>query len=199
MVGTGKYEMVLSEQKLINCVGKENSCRGGWHGSAFNHLVEYGAAFPWDGADDPNPILHDYTGKDGACKGLKINKGFQALTWDYVPYPPDKIPAVAELKTALLEHGPLVVLVRITEAFQAYQDGLFNERAPGEVNHAVVLIGWDDSKRAWLIQNSWGEEWGAKIKFGLSDTADGGFMWIAWDSNGIGKYAAWVDAAIDYR
>ena len=31
---------------MINCVGKENSCGGGWHGSAFNHLVKYGAPFP---------------------------------------------------------------------------------------------------------------------------------------------------------
>lgn len=193
---TPKYNLNFSEQKMINCVGRDNSCGGGWHGSAFNHLVEYGAPFPWDSPSDSNQL--EYMGKDGTCKGLKVNQGFQALTWDYVNYPPDKIPTVMQLKTALLEHGPLVVLVRITEAFQAYQGGVFNEHAPGEINHAVVLIGWDDAKRAWLIQNSWGEEWGEKIKFGLSETVTGGFMWITWDSNSIGKYAAWVDAAMDY-
>lgn len=184
--------VMFSEQKLINCVGKENSCRGGWHGSAFNHLVEFGAPFG-------DTHRNEYTGKDGTCQGLKVNTGYQALTWDYVNYPPDKIPTATQLKTALLEHGPIVVLVRIMEAFQAYQGGVFNERAAGEVNHAVVLIGWDDTKRAWLIQNSWGEEWGTKIKIGPSATEIGGFMWIDWNSNSVGKYAAWVDAAIDYR
>lgn len=196
MVSAGMYQLLFSEQKLINCVGKENSCGGGWHGSAFNHLTKYGAPFP---DVEGQVILRDYKGKDGACKGLEVNKDFQALTWDYVNYPPDKIPTEVQLKSALLEHGPLVVLVRITEAFQAYQGGVFNERAPGEINHAVVLIGWDDGKRAWLIQNSWGEEWGVKIKPGLSETETGGFMWIARNSNSIGKYAAWVDAAIEYR
>lgn len=194
---TPPYNLLFSEQKLINCAGKENSCRGGWHGSAFNHLVEFGAPFPWDSPADIKRT--EYTGKDGTCQGLKVNTGFQALTWDYVNYPPDKIPSVTQLKTALLEHGPIVVLVRITEAFLAYQGGVFNEQAPGEINHAVVLVGWDDTNRAWLIQNSWGEEWGTKINVGPSATETGGLMWIAWDSNSIGKYAAWVDAAIDYR
>lgn len=196
MVSAGNSTLIFSEQKMINCVGKENSCGGGWHGSAFNHLIKYGAPFP---DVEGNVIKRDYKGKDGACNGLEVNKDFQALTWDYVNYPPDKIPTEMQLKTALLEHGPLAVLVRITEAFQAYQGGVFNEHAPGEINHAVVLLGWDDTKRAWLIQNSWGEEWGVKIKPGLSNAETGGFMWIAWDSNSIGKYAAWVDAAIDYR
>src|SRR5262249_39263695 len=125
-------------------------------------------------------------GQDARANGLK------ALTWDYVNYPPDKIPTVPQLKTALLEHGPLVVLVRVTDAFKAYRGGVFNERERGEVNHAVTLIGWDDSKKAWLIQNSWGSDWGTKIR--LDNTDFGGFMWIAWNSNSVGKYAAWLDA-----
>lgn len=167
----------FSHQALISCAGGGRGCGGGWHGTAFNYLVEYGAT-------------EEFT----PCKERKVNEDFKALTWDYVNYPPDKIPTKIQLKTALLEHGPLVVLVRITEAFQAYQGGIFNERAPGEVNHAVVLIGWDDAKRAWLIQNSWGSNWGVK-----TDQGYGGYMWIAWDSNSVGKYAAWVDAAINYK
>jgi hypothetical protein len=31
--------------------------------------------------------------------------------------------------------------------------------------HAVTLIGYDDSKQAFLIQNSWGTEWGLNGKF----------------------------------
>lgn len=195
MVSAGHFSLIFSEQKMINCVGKDNSCGGGWHGSAFNHLVKYGAPFP---DAEGNVIKRDYKGKDGTCTGLEVNKDFQALTWDYVNYPPDKIPTEMQLKTALLEHGPIVVLVRITEAFQAYQGGVFNEHAPGEINHAVVLIGWDDTKRAWLIQNSWGQDWGVKIKSKFGGEY-GGYMWIAWDSNSIGKYAAWVDATIKYQ
>lgn len=47
----------------------------------------------------------------------------------------------------------------------------------------VLLIGWDDEKGAWLVKNSWGEEWGEK-----------GFGWIKYGSNNIGVFAAWIDA-----
>jgi hypothetical protein len=40
----------------------------------------------------------------------------------------------------------------------------------------VSLVGYDDSRRAWLIRNSWGKEWGEK-----------GFAWISWDdASGVG-------------
>ena len=65
----------------------------------------------------------------------------------------------------------------------------------GLVGFSLTLVGWDDTKRAWLIQNSWGDNWGTKVI--PEDWAIAGFMWIAWDSNSIGKYAAWVEAKID--
>jgi cathepsin L len=102
-----------------------------------------------------------------------------------------------QLKQALLEHGPLVVLVHMDNAFKAYKGGVFNERSQGKVNHAVVLLGWDDTKRAWLIQNSYGNKWGTKM---IDEPwAIAGYMWIEWESNGIGQFAAWVDAYIDFE
>ena len=50
-------------------------------------------------------------------------------------------------------------------------------------NHAIALIGWDDTKGAWLLRNSWGTDWGM-----------GGYMWIKYNSNNVGRRAAWVKA-----
>ena len=163
----------LSEQNLLNCVSKlKGDCSGGWHGSAFNHFVAFGA------------IMSDaeYTGKVNPCK-QKL--GTRAVTWDYVNYPVDQLPSVQQLKAALLEHGPLVVLIRIDEPLKAYKGGVFNERNSGTVNHAVLLLGWDDSKGAWLLLNSWGTQWG-----------EDGYMWIAWGSNNVGMYAAWIETTL---
>lgn len=173
-LGTAKPGGVLhieySEKALLDCIGRQKgSCSGGWHGSAFNHLTRFGAI------DGKAPAL-----EQGPCE--ERGNGRKGLTWDYVNYPPDKIPSVQQMKTALLEHGPLVVLVHVDDGFLVYKSGVFNERKSRTVNHAVLLTGWDDAKRAWRIQNSWGKEWG-----------EGGFMWIEWESNNIGQYAAWVE------
>lgn len=161
---------MMSAQPLLNCMAKDKGdCSGGWHGSAFNHFVEFGAILS----------EQEYTAKVNPCK-QKL--GTRAVTWDYVNYPVDQLPPVNQLKAALLEHGPLAVLIRIDEPLKAYKGGVFNERNPGTVNHAVLMLGWDDRKKAWLILNSWGTEWG-----------EGGYAWIAWGSNSVGMYAAWIE------
>jgi hypothetical protein len=168
----GVVVVAYSEKALLDCIGRQKgSCSGGWHGSAFNHLVRFGAV------GGKAPVL-----EQGLCKERSSKD--KGLTWDYVNYPPDKTPSVQQMKQALLEYGPLVVLVHVDDDFLAYKSGVFNKRQSRTVNHAVLLTGWDDAKRAWRIQNSWGKEWG-----------EGGFMWIEWESNNIGQYAAWIETA----
>lgn len=161
---------MMSAQPLLNCIAKsKGDCGGGWHGSAFNHFVEFGAILS----------EQEYTATVNPCKQ---KMGTKAVTWDYVNYPVDQLPSVKQLKEALLEHGPLAVLIRIDEPLKAYKGGVFNERNPGTVNHAVLMLGWDDSKKAWLLLNSWGTQWG-----------EDGYAWVAWGSNNVGMYAAWIE------
>jgi hypothetical protein len=90
---------------------------------------------------------------------------------------------VAELKAALLVHGPITTCIRSTSLFEAYAGGVFNQHAAGATNHVVLLVGWDDSKMAWRIKNSWGKDWG-----------EDGFGWVAYGSNSIGFGSTWVVA-----
>jgi len=69
-------------------------------------------------------------------------------------------------------------------------DGSVTWRCLGIVNHGVTLIGWDDSKNAWLIKNSWNTGWGDVCGYGT----ERGYMWIAYDCDNIGFAAAWVQA-----
>jgi cathepsin L len=101
------------------------------------------------------------------------------------------MPTVAEIKKALCEHGALAVAVHVSNAFRLYTGGVFNEQANGLIkNHEVTLIGWDDSKGAWLIKNSWGTGWGGN---GDDASSTRGYMWIAYGSNDVGYNASWVD------
>jgi C1A family cysteine protease len=168
-----RSKMILStsEQASLDC-SNISSCKGSsW---IFDYLVDKGASIEVD---------YPYIATQGQCR-TDILKPFKATNWGYVT-DNNTVPGTTKLKQALLDHGPLAVAVRATDAFAAYVSGVFNEQDNESVNHAVTLVGWDDSRNAWLIKNSWGSGWGEE-----------GFMWIRYNSNSIGKSAAWCDSVI---
>ena len=185
-------------QDLLNCmpISEQEICRSGWHGLAFEFMVSgngvpmsreegYNGTQVKDGVEQqvflPKSNREYTPGKKLSCAP---DIGFvKALSWDYVNSPPDKLPTVEQLKAALVKHGPLVAPIVYDECLANYRGGVFNEKNLSTVNHVVLLVGWDDDKEAWLIKNSWGEEWG-----------ENGFAWIKYGSNNIGVFAAWIDA-----
>lgn len=180
-------------QDLLNCmeIPKENICRDGWHGRAFDFMV-YDRGVPLAVADGYREVdeakrqtfIYRRAHQPREKFACQPTAGFApANSWDYVNYPPDKLPTVEQLKTALIEHGPLVAGIVYDNCLRDYKGGVFNEKNLSRINHVVLLIGWDDAKGAWLIKNSWGTEWGEK-----------GFAWIKYGSNNIGVFAAWIDA-----
>jgi Papain family cysteine protease len=102
---------------------------------------------------------------------------YTAVNWSTV-YGKAGTPNVSAIKEALCVHGPVVAAMYTTDAFAQYKDG------DSDVNHDILIIGWDDKKDAWLIKNSWGSNWWGQKGFG----------WIRYRSNNIGYGAAWVDA-----
>ena len=160
-----------SEQDTLDCSG-EGDCGGGWW--AYQHLIDKGVAKEAD---------YPYVAAKGTCK-TGVQRPYKADTWGYVDSTV-AIPSVAALKKALCAYGPLGVAVAVTPAFKAYTSGVFNEQSNANVNHGVTLVGWDDSKNAWRIKNSWGKNWG-----------ESGYMWIDYNSNKIGYAASWVQATL---
>lgn len=189
-----------SEQHMVSCSGS-GSCGGGWHEGVFTHMISTGNTTE---VSDPD------TGTDAPCN-TALSLPYRAIAWGYVAAPPPaagfatSLPTVNDMKEALCEHGPLTVAVLATSSFQAYSGGVFNEAVPIDtltpmdptsklrshgINHDVTLIGWDDSRGAWLIKNSWGTGWGETGGRGT----ERGYMWITYGGNNIGYGAAWVRA-----
>ena len=161
-----------SEQDPLSCSGG-GTCGGGWWSGVFDWLISHG---------DATEASYPYTATDSACN-TSVAAPYRAVAWAYV-IPSGGIPTVAQTKQALCDHGPLAVAVLATPALQAYTSGVFNEHDTTHgINHGITLIGWDDSKHAWLIKNSWSAGWGMA-----------GYMWIDYNSNNITYGAAWVQA-----
>jgi len=171
----------LSEQYLVSCNSDGWGCGGGW--LAFDY-------FDWkpDPCGGVGAVLEadfPYAAYDLPC-GCPYNHPYTIEDWAFVG-PQWGTPTVDAMKQAILDYGPISVLISVNNAFQAYGGGVFNGCTGNELNHAVVLVGWDDNQGSggvWFLRNSWGPTWG-----------EGGYMRIPYGCSMVGYGAAFVDYA----
>ena len=89
---------------------------------------------------------------------------------------------VGNIKQAMLQYGAIVTAISINDRFIGYRAGVFDEDVQNGVNHAGVLVGWDDERSAWIFRNSWGPQWG-----------ESGYMYIRYGLSQVGTGAAFVN------
>jgi hypothetical protein len=133
------------------------------------------AAWDWRAQNGCTPIRNQ-----AACGGPYAHP--TAISGWYYVDPYATVPSTAAIKQAILSYGPVSVAVYVNSAFQAYRGGVFNGCGTGTINHAVVLVGWDDADQAWILRNSWGPYWG-----------ESGYMRIRYGCSQVGYAACYVD------
>jgi C1A family cysteine protease len=190
-LANNKTKIHCAEQALISCDvndhakdkngNRTDGCHGGFWAFGYTQYVglpNYDSFKPTTAG--PN--------NQTSCP-TNLRNLYRAANWNYVH---GLEPSVQEMKDAISKYGALLVGMNATpELTFLKKDEVFSLNQPGNINHAVVIIGWDDSKGAWLIKNSWGRDWPASRAGGH---ADGGFGWIKYGSNKIGYGAAYVIA-----
>jgi hypothetical protein len=90
---------------------------------------------------------------------------------------------LSAVKGQLARGRPVIFAMAVGPKFRAHRGaGVFStlDIGPGLDGHAMVLIGYDDARDAFRLQNSHGRDWG-----------DGGYAWIS--------YTAWQQAAFGSR
>jgi CSLREA domain-containing protein len=173
----------LSEQFLISCNPYGFSCAaGGWW--AFD-LFQNDISSIGSGPGAIYTTDYAYTGLDTACvAGASHHE--QLASWSYVGDNALSIPPAEDIKRAIQEHGPVAAAVCVGTEFFKYKSGVFNTNEASacggySINHAIVLVGWNDVEGVWLLRNSWGTGWG-----------ESGYMRIAYGTSNIGYGAAYV-------
>lgn len=166
--GFGTFD--FSEQNIRAChgfvLGDNLACSGGNSRKSTAYLTR------GDGPLLESDIPYN-TNNDATCSKRESP---QFTIYDINYYPKD----ANVIKQAILDYGALYTNMNYESASYAANNNTYYYNDDESTNHAVLLVGWDDNKSthagtgAWIIRNSWGEDWG-----------DQGFFYIAYQDTKI--------------
>jgi len=183
----------LSEQYVVsNNDNKAGKCElpGGRSDLANEFLVTNGTT--------SETIMPD-TGVTGTPDAT-IQTPYNGVTWGWADPDNHSSPSAQKIKESICKYGGVASWIDSGGSFRAYAGGgddagsdVYNDdddKAAGFVSapHYVALIGWDDTRNAWLVRNSWGTDWGFNAGFG----SESGYGWVKQGTHSIGSWVSWV-------
>lgn len=148
-VNGGKVD--IAEQQLVDCCKVSHGCNGGYIGSVANWVKS-------------NPLVtereYPYQAADGTCK----NKVGQYKLNGYASVHSD-----SAIKSALDKGYPVDTGMKVYRDFYSYKGGVYKHTTGDYLGgHAVVIVGYNDAGKYWIIKNSWGTGWGEKGYFRMA-------------------------------
>jgi len=168
--GLADNNVKLSPQNLFSCGG--GACSFGWWPSgAASYLMSKG--IPDEACQ---PYMSGATGDDVACSEACTQNPERVVKISSYTTPTRYAKDIEAVRQAL-QKGPLVTTLSVYEDFMSYGEGVYKHTLGSYLGgHAISIIGYDDTKQAFIIRNSWGKEWGEQ-----------GFGYVSYeDASGVG-------------
>ncbi len=155
----------LSEQELVDCSKENYGCQGGLMDLAFDYCIENNGLhsdenYPYNARN--NRCLKGCSVEGKSCNITDKVPGSGNFTYEYtIPY------SVNSMKEAVIKNPVSIAINANTPVFRFYSEGIvedLGDNIPDQINHAVLLVGYSYDKNGmyWIIQNSWGKDWGDK-------------------------------------
>lgn len=161
LVAAGNGNMtLLSNQQVVSCAIR-NGCSGGFYTKAWSYAKTYGgiagdASYPYTSAGSGSVTPPCDTSIEAE---VVTTQGMQTVLSDE-----------QAVMHALAAGGPLAVAIATPKCFDSYAGGILMMKdcecyptSESPIDHAVTLIGYGTSEDGidyWLVQNSWGANWG---------------------------------------
>ena len=165
----------LAEQYLLSCNTDGWSCSGGWWAHDY-HLSKIPSGEPAAGAVYESDFPY-VASKDPPYCNPPHTHHEKIASWQYVGSS-GGIASTSAIKQAIYTYGPVASGICAETLFSAYTGGVFSQGDSctgygDNVNHAVILVGWDDTQGIWRLRNSWGADWGEsgymRIQYGVAN------------------------------
>ena len=156
---TPDTDLDLSEQVLVSC-GDAGNCGGGSHNEASDYIRNVGL---------PLESCYPYTATNGSCGNAcptYQSSTYRIQSWSWVA---TTAPTVALLKDALYTYGPLITTMVVYTDFFSYDSGVYVYTwGVEEGEHAVLIVGFNDTGQYFIVKNSWGTGWGESGYFRIA-------------------------------
>lgn len=149
----------VSEQELIDCTygshGSNSCSKGGTREDAFQYAMRHGVA-----EVKHYPFVSARSGHQGTCNlghGVEPIAGIRG--WQQV-----EANNVFALMEAVARVGPIAVGIDASKHWDFYQGGILDtcDHHHMVMIHDALLVGYGEERgvKYWLLQNSWGSDWG---------------------------------------
>jgi C1A family cysteine protease len=134
-----------AEQQLVDCDTRSDGCSGGYNQYGISYIGNTGIA---------SESAYPYTARDGSCRSTSKTLAAGAVS-GYQSVGKNN----AALQSAL-NTQPVSVTVNADNTWQSYRSGVLSKSCVGNIDHAVIAVGYDTSADTFKIRNSWGASWG---------------------------------------
>jgi len=169
----------LSPQSILSCSAYSQGCDGGFPFLVGKYGQDYGFL---------EESCLPYQPKKALCSWRCANpKVWYTTNYHYIGGAYGKCSEVA-MMTEIRDKGPIIVGFNAPQDLFWYSDGVFHEEDTAvllkdqvtkrpkhqhaffeKTNHAVLALGWgkdlQTNRKYWIVQNTWGQEWGEEGYF----------------------------------
>lgn len=196
-IGGGAAVFILSEQYTLSCQ-RNGGCNGDDNVTVLQIPKATGL-----------PLTSDYGAYQGNARSCHYKAGqrlFKIDDWGFADGSTDgsqqQVTSTEAIKAAIMHYGCVGAAIAADDAFMNSPAGqVFKGSGSRDINHDIVLVGWDDSKgstrvtatvnpslpaatvgkTAWKLRNSWSATW-----------CEEGYQWIEEGANQVGTEAVWA-------